>query len=50
MWADIDYLDDYKIFTVSEEYKNLKDYIKEIKKNDKTFVPIVDAAVAVRKN
>jgi alpha-glucosidase (family GH31 glycosyl hydrolase) len=48
MWADIDYLDGYKIFTISESYKNLPKYVKEIKERGMRFVPILDPAVAIR--
>jgi len=51
MWADIDYMDDYKVFTVSQSrYKNLATKVQEIRsKKNMTFVPIMDAGVAVRK-
>lgn len=50
MWADIDYMDDYKIFSVSpSRYANLTKYVKHIRENkNMTFVPIMDAGVAVR--
>ena len=49
MWADIDYMDDYKIFTISESrYKDLATKVEQIHKDGKTFVPIMDAGVAVR--
>lgn len=49
MWADIDYMDDYKIFTISESrYGNLTKYVKELHEAGQTFVPIMDAGVAVR--
>lgn len=49
MWADIDYMDDYKIFTISQSrYGNLSKYVNELHENNVTFVPIMDAGVAVR--
>jgi hypothetical protein len=49
MWADIDYMDDYKIFTISDSrYGNLTNYVREIREHNKTFVPIMDAGVAYR--
>jgi alpha-glucosidase len=49
MWADIDYMDDYKIFTISQNhYPNLTDYVNELHNRNMTFVPIIDPAVAVR--
>jgi alpha-glucosidase (family GH31 glycosyl hydrolase) len=52
MWADIDYMDDYKIFTISpSRYGNLTKHVKDIRANkNMTFVPIMDAGVAVREN
>ena len=51
MWADIDYMDDYKIFTIAQEsYANLPQYVKEIRAKNMTFVPIMDVGVPVRKN
>ena len=51
MWADIDYMDDYKLFTISQQsYAKLPDYVAEIKKAGLKFVPIMDAGVAVRMN
>jgi alpha-glucosidase len=50
MWADIDYMDDYKIFSISpSRYSNLTKYVKKIREEkNMTFVPIMDAGVAVR--
>lgn len=51
MWADIDYMDDYKLFTISNQsYPNLTDYVDRVRADNRTFVPIMDAGVAVRKN
>lgn len=51
MWADIDYMDDYKIFTISpSRYGNLTKYVHELRSKNMTFVPIMDAGVAVRKD
>jgi alpha-glucosidase (family GH31 glycosyl hydrolase) len=51
MWADIDYMDDYKLFTISpQSYSKLPEHVQEIKKKGLTFVPIMDAGVAVRLN
>lgn len=47
MWADIDYLDAYKIFTVSPAYKNLKNYVSTIKEEGIKFVPIIDPGVGL---
>ena len=51
MWADIDYMDDYKIFTVSQtRYPNLAANVSKLHERNMTFVPIMDVGVAVRKN
>jgi alpha-glucosidase len=51
MWADIDYMDDYKLFTISQQsYPNLTTKVDKIKADGLTFVPIMDAGVAVRKD
>lgn len=49
MWADIDYMDDYKVFTISpESYPNLANHVTQIQKDGRHFVPIIDDAIAVR--
>jgi len=52
MWADIDYMDDYKVFTISQSrYKGLPAKVHKIRHEyNMTFVPIMDAGVAVRKD
>ena len=51
MWADIDYMDDYKLFTISpQSYADLPEKVKQIKADGRYFVPIMDAGVAVREN
>jgi len=52
-WADIDYMDEYKDFTVDfKNFGNLTSYAKEFlqQANHLKFVPIVDAAIAYREN
>ena len=48
MWADIDYMQDYKDFTVDQtNFGDLGAYLQEIKKNNSIkFIPIVDAGIA----
>ena len=49
MLAYIDYMDDYKVFTISNvSYGNLSNQVKAIRSKNMTFVPIMDAGVAVR--
>lgn len=51
MWADIDYMEDYKIFTISQSrYANISKQVDAIRARNMTFVPIMDAAVGVRLN
>jgi len=51
MWADIDYMDDYKLFTISNQsYPNFPAKVAQLKQDNRTFVPIMDAGVAVRMN
>lgn len=45
MWADIDYMENYEIFTVSPSYSNLSTHIKDLKSKGMTFVPILDPSV-----
>ena len=49
MWADIDYMDDYKVFTISDQtYPTLASKVVQIRKDGRFFVPIIDDAIAVR--
>jgi alpha-glucosidase (family GH31 glycosyl hydrolase) len=49
MWADIDYLDDYKIFTIANDsYVNFSSIVDQVKEDGRRFVPIIDPGVAVR--
>lgn len=51
MWADIDYMDDYKVFTISKQtYANLSNHVDQIRADGRKFVPIIDNAIAVRQN
>ena len=47
MWADIDYLDAYKIFTVSPAYDRLHDFVTTVKQEGIKFVPILDPGVGI---
>lgn len=50
MWADIDYMSDYKDFTVDQKnFGDLGSYLSGIKKdNNIKFIPIIDAGIAQR--
>ena len=43
MWADIDVLDNYEVFTLNNKFRNISSYIRdEIHKDGGKFVPIVN--------
>ena len=50
MWADIDYMSDYKDFTVDQKnFGDLGEYMMGLRKsNNIKFVPIVEAGIAER--
>lgn len=49
MWGDIDYMDDYKVFTYSNQtYADLPEKVHQIRQEGRQFVPIIDNAIAVR--
>jgi alpha-glucosidase (family GH31 glycosyl hydrolase) len=48
IWSDIDYMSDYKIFTISDAYSRLPALIKRIKDAGGRYVPILDPGVAKR--
>ena len=49
VYLDIDYLDDYKDFTVSETaFPDFDNFVKEMKEEGIHLVPIIDAAVKVK--
>ena len=47
MWADLDYLQDQKMFTLSDQYQDLGDKIKTFKEKGVKFVPILNPGIAV---
>lgn len=49
MWSDIDYMDRYRDFTVDpERYADLATFVKSLHTKGMTFVPILDAGIAIR--
>lgn len=46
-WLDIDYLDDYKIFTNSQKFtqQKLKSLLTQF---NKKFIPIIDPTISVK--
>ncbi len=50
VYMDIDYMDDYKVFTLNEEnYPNFKDFVQEMKDQGIHLLPNVDPAVKIEK-
>lgn len=48
MWADIDYMDNYKDFTVGSSWDGYKAFLDKIHGEQRYFVPIVDAGIAYK--
>jgi alpha-glucosidase len=50
IYMDIDYMQDYKDFTLNEEnFKDFPEFVQEMKDNHIRLVPIIDAGVKVEK-
>lgn len=50
IFLDLDYMDDFKIFTISEErFGQFKDFVQELKEDGLYLVPIIDAGVKIEK-
>lgn len=50
-WSDIDYLQDYRDFTFDKvRFDNLPDFIEDLHKANRYYVPILDAGIAYRLN
>ena len=47
VYMDIDYMDNYKDFTVNEEFRDFPQYVENLKKNHIRLVPIIDAGVKI---
>ena len=49
MWADIDYMDRWRDFTVASNisWDGLNDFVKELHWEKRYFVPILDAGIAI---
>lgn len=45
IYMDIDYMDHYKDFTLSEEFSDLSDFVDTMKKDHLRLIPIIDAGV-----
>lgn len=49
IYMDIDYMDSYKDFTVSDEFSDFPAFVNEIKKDNIRLIPIIDAGVKIEK-
>ena len=47
IYMDIDYMDDYKDFTVSEEFPDFPAFVSKMKTNNIRLIPIIDAGVKI---
>lgn len=47
VYMDIDYMDNYKDFTVNEEFRDFPQYVENLKKDHIRLVPIIDAGVKI---
>lgn len=51
MWVDIDSMNNYQVFTVGDNFKELPNFINEIKsENHSHFIPIIDIGVGDNKD
>lgn len=49
MWSDIDYMENYRDFTIdTERYAGLAKFVKDIHGKGMSYVPIIDAGIAIR--
>ncbi|KAF2470215.1 alpha/beta-glucosidase agdC [Lindgomyces ingoldianus] len=48
MWTDIDYMDQYKVFTLGERFplKDMRSLVNDLHDNDQHYIVMVDPAVA----
>ncbi|CAI2383231.1 unnamed protein product [Moneuplotes crassus] len=49
LWSDIDYMEKYRDFTYDSNgtYKGLPEFVKTLKQDNRRYVPIIDAGVAI---
>lgn len=50
IYMDIDYMEDYKDFTISKEFPDFPAFVQEMKQKDIRLVPIIDAGVKIEEN
>jgi len=50
IYMDIDYMDGFKDFTISDEFSDFPAFVKEMKDNNLRLIPIIDAGVKIEEN
>lgn len=50
IYMDIDYMEDFKNFTVSKEFPDFPAFVDEMKRENLRLIPIIDAGVKIEKN
>lgn len=50
IYMDIDYMDSYKDFTISDEFPDFSGFVKEMKDKNLRLIPIIDAGVKIEEN
>lgn len=50
IYMDIDYMDSYKDFTISDEFPDFPEFVKEMKAKNLRLIPIIDAGVKIEEN
>lgn len=49
IYMDIDYMDSFKDFTLSDEFSDFPAFVSEMKENNIRLIPIIDAGVKIEK-
>lgn len=49
IYMDIDYMEEYKDFTVNNAFKNFPEYVEKLKNDNIRLIPIIDAGVKIEK-
>ncbi len=47
LYMDIDYMDSYKDFTLSDEFSDFPEFVRDMKEQDIRLIPIIDAGVKI---
>ena len=49
VYMDIDYMDEYKDFTINDAFTDFSEYVAALKKDNIRLIPIIDAGVKIEK-